>query len=96
MSSEVESSTAAMGIENASDKPFTHFFDLPQEVRDMIYIYWPKVAWIDITQTHPNVHKADRENDKSVNQPSASKVCRRMRSECLDVFCELPRLSTMV
>ena len=64
------------------------FFSLPQEVRDMIYTYWPKIAWIDVTQTippHPDV-VVDRQHDKSVNQPNISRVCRRTRKECLDVF----------
>ncbi|KAK1072662.1 hypothetical protein LTR12_009452 [Friedmanniomyces endolithicus] len=65
---------------------FPHFFDLPTEVRDMIYARLPGVAWIHITQAHPRVGRLDRKNDKSVNQPAASKVCRRMRQKCLDVF----------
>ncbi|KAK0935730.1 hypothetical protein LTR48_001156 [Friedmanniomyces endolithicus] len=63
-----------------------HFFDLPTEVRDMIYARLPGVAWVDITQAHPRVGRSNRQNDKSVNQPTASKVCRHMRQECLDVF----------
>ena len=53
----------------------THFFDLPQEVRDMIYAYFPYLASIHINQD-PSI----------VTQPNVSKVCRRMRKESLDVF----------
>lgn len=67
-----------------SSTPATHFFDLPQELRDMIYIYWPKLAWIDVAQTYPV--KTNIIPDQSVNQPVTSKVCRRMRMECLDDF----------
>jgi hypothetical protein len=82
-----------------------HFFDLPQEVRDMIYSSSRRLAWIDITQSHPyprshppsqrlvdgrlvntTNHPELPENDKSVAQPNYSKVCRRMRSESLDIF----------
>ncbi|TKA75368.1 hypothetical protein B0A55_06006 [Friedmanniomyces simplex] len=74
-------------ISDSTEEPtFTHLFDLPPEVRDMIYIQWPKVAWVDIAQAHPRVGRSDRQTDKSVNQPTASKVSRRMRKECLDVF----------
>lgn len=78
------SATTNMATQQES---FTHFFDLPQEVRDMIYIYWPKIAWIDVAQTFPYNHSpTDREHDKSVLQPNISRVSRRMRHECLDVF----------
>lgn len=65
----------------------TTFFSLPQEVRDIIYTYWPKVAWIDVTQSYPqNKIIVDREHDKSVLQPNISRVNHRMRKESLDVF----------
>ncbi|RMZ15824.1 hypothetical protein D0860_01387 [Hortaea werneckii] len=65
----------------------TNFFDLPQEVRDIIYTYWPKTAWIDVTQSYPrNTQTINREHDKSVLQPNISRVSRRMRQESLDVF----------
>ena len=56
-------------------KPKPHFFDLPQEVRDMIYAYFPYLAYIHINQ-----------DPTKVAQPNISKICRRMRRECLDVF----------
>ncbi|KAK1075518.1 hypothetical protein LTR33_009513 [Friedmanniomyces endolithicus] len=72
---------------DAIEEPnFPHSFDLPTDVRDMVYARLPGVAWIDITQAPPSVGRSNRQNDKSVNQPTASKVCRRMRQECLDVF----------
>lgn len=68
------------------DAPTT-FFDLPQEVRDIIYTYWPKTAWIDVTQSYPcNTQTVNREHDKSVLQPNISRVSHRMREESLDVF----------
>lgn len=54
---------------------YPHFFDLPQEVRDLIYLRQPGVAWIDLTLAPGRVQ-----------QPTTSKVCRRMRKESLDVF----------
>jgi hypothetical protein len=56
------------------NKP-THFFDLPQEVRDMIYAYFPYLASIHINQ-----------DPSKLVQPNVSKVCRRMREESLNVF----------
>lgn len=53
----------------------THFFDLPQEVRDMVYAYFPYLASIHINQD-PSI----------VVQPALSQACRRMRKESLDVF----------
>ena len=53
----------------------THFFDLPQEVRDMIYAYFPYLASIHINQ-----------DPSKVLQPAISRVCRRLRKESLDVF----------
>ncbi|KAI6800214.1 hypothetical protein KC332_g621 [Hortaea werneckii] len=65
----------------------TNFFDLPQEVRDIIYTYWPKTAWIDVTQSYPcNTQTINREHDKSVLQPNISRVSKRMREESLAVF----------
>ena len=54
---------------------FPHFFDLPQEVRDLVYLRHPGVAWIDLTLA-----------PKNVQQPVTSRVCKRMRNESLDVF----------
>ncbi|KAI7353561.1 hypothetical protein KC354_g11475 [Hortaea werneckii] len=46
----------------------TNFFDLPQEVRDIIYTYWPKTAWIDVTQPYPcNTQTINREHDKWIH-----------------------------
>ncbi|KAI7228259.1 hypothetical protein KC330_g7998 [Hortaea werneckii] len=68
------------------DAPTT-FFDLPQEVCDIIYTQWPKTAWIDVTQSYPcNTQTMNREHDKSVLQPNISRVCHRMRQESLAVF----------
>lgn len=53
-----------------------HFFDLPQEVRDMIYARFPGLASIHINQ----------DPSKGALQPSLSQVCWRMRKESLDVF----------
>ncbi|RMZ14675.1 hypothetical protein D0862_01938 [Hortaea werneckii] len=65
----------------------TTFFDLPQEVRDIIYTHWPKTAWIDVTQSYPdNTQTVNREHDKSVLQPNISRVSHRMREESLAVF----------
>src|SRR6201996_660435 len=65
-------------VDNKGDvrlnKP-THFFDLPQEVRDMIYAYFPYLASIHINQ-----------DPSKLVQPNVSKVCRRMREESLNVF----------
>ncbi|KAK6389706.1 hypothetical protein LTR65_006188 [Meristemomyces frigidus] len=77
----------ALHTDPAQEDGGATFFSLPQEVRDMIYIYWPKIAWIDVTQSFPqNNIIVDREHDKSVLQPNISRVSRRMRKECLDVF----------
>lgn len=54
---------------------FTLFFDLPREVRDMIYLYFPGIAWVDITQT-----------PQKTKQPVTALVCRRMREESLASF----------
>lgn len=56
------------------EKPTT-IFDLPQEVRDMIYAYFPYLAAIHINQ-----------DPALVLQPNVSKVNHRMREESLDVF----------
>lgn len=53
-----------------------HFFDLPQEVRDMIYARFPGLASIHINQ----------DPCKGALQPPLSQVSTRMRQECLDVF----------
>ena len=53
-----------------------HFFDLPQEVRDMIYARFPGLASIHINQ----------DPSKGALQPSLSQVSRQMRKESLDVF----------
>ena len=53
----------------------THFFDLPREVRDKVYIHFPDVAWVDIT-LYPWAAK----------QPTVSEVCRQMRKESLEVY----------
>jgi hypothetical protein len=53
----------------------THFFDLPPEVRDMIYAYFPYLASIHINQ-----------DPSKLVQPNVSKVSRRMREESLNVF----------
>ena len=50
------------------------FFDLPQEIRDQIFLRHPKRAWIDLAQV-----------PEEAMQPNASKVSRRMRVETLDV-----------
>lgn len=75
---------------------FHHFFDLPRELRDMIYLHWPKMAWIDVMQTFPGINTTSTTaittggipatSPKSVAQPNISKVCRRTRRECLEVF----------
>ena len=53
----------------------THFFDLPQEVRDIVYAHFPYLASIHINQD-PSI----------LVQPNVSKVCRRLRGESLNVF----------
>ncbi|EME46805.1 hypothetical protein DOTSEDRAFT_22836 [Dothistroma septosporum NZE10] len=53
----------------------THFFDLPQECRDMVYLHFRPFAYFDITQQPAAIH-----------QPSIAKVSKRVRRECLDVF----------
>ena len=53
----------------------THFFDLPPEVRDMVYAYFPYLAAIHINQ-----------DPSKLVQPNASKVNRQMREEALNVF----------
>jgi len=65
----------ATNTSDAIDDGETNFFDLPQEVRDLIYLRHPGVAWIDITLA-----------PAQVQQPVTSKVCKRMRDESLDVF----------
>lgn len=61
---------------NSGDQPSrTNFFDLPQEVRDLVYLRHPGVAWIDLTLA-----------PTKLQQPVTSRVCRRMRKESLDIF----------
>ncbi|KAF2168633.1 hypothetical protein M409DRAFT_53272 [Zasmidium cellare ATCC 36951] len=63
-------------MDNDSDnKASVHFLDLPQEIRDLVYLYFRSYSWIDITQM------PDR-----IQQPSISKVSKRVRKESLDVF----------
>jgi hypothetical protein len=52
-----------------------HFFDLPPEVRDMIYAYFPYLAAIHINQ-----------DPAKLMQPNVTKVNRQMREEALNVF----------
>lgn len=61
--------------EGTVSKRSVHFLDLPQEVRDMIYAYFPYLASIHVNQ-----------DPEKVLQPSISKVCHRIRKESLDVF----------
>ena len=61
--------------EAATTKSKIHFLDLPQEIRDMIYAYFPYLASIHINQ-----------DPAKVLQPNISRVCRRIRKESLDVF----------
>ena len=52
-----------------------NFFDLPAELRDMIYAYFPYQAFIPITQA-----------PSKLQQPATAYVSRRMRREALAVF----------
>ena len=52
-----------------------HFFDLPQEIRDMIYAYFPYQASIHINQ-----------DPIKLLQPNISEVSRLGREESLNVF----------
>lgn len=61
--------------EDTSQNNETNIFDLPQEVRDMIYAYFPYLASIHINQ-----------DPSKVVQPNISKASRQMRKESLDVF----------
>ncbi|KAF7190482.1 hypothetical protein HII31_08196 [Pseudocercospora fuligena] len=53
----------------------TQFFDLPLEVRDMVYSHFCPYRWFDI------VLMPDK-----ILQPGTSRVSRQMRKESLDVF----------
>lgn len=56
-------------------QPKANFFDLPREVRDLIYAYFPYLAAVHINQ-----------DPSKVLQPNISKICRQMRKEALEVF----------
>lgn len=51
------------------------FFDLPPEIRDMIYAYFPHEAWISINQA-----------PCKLQQPAIAFVNHQVRKEALAVF----------
>ena len=51
------------------------FFDLPQEIRDMVHAYLPHQALMILTQS-----------PSKLKQPATAHVNRRMREEALPIF----------
>ncbi|GAB7360030.1 hypothetical protein MBLNU230_g7553t1 [Neophaeotheca triangularis] len=61
------------GTSTTSDS--TQIFDLPREIRDLIYLHYPGYAWVDLMQM-----------PVLALQPWTSFVSRQMRKESLEAF----------
>lgn len=69
------SASAEAMQETTKTTNFTLFFDLPREIRDLVYLHFPGYAWVDLMQM-PTL----------ALQPCTSFVSHQMRKESLESF----------